>query len=355
MPTAIPKIGSRVALRIVTIVVAGLLWSCAESSFRGANKTATKPTVKPQGGEDANPKDPTRGEQEFELSQSAGKVDMVWLIDTSGSMREEAAHVQSNFSSFAATLSSRANTRIALIAASSGRGRIGVDFGSSSSITQHRIAVGSTNALAIAAAATCAAGTSSGGSSGSGIFGGESSASICGQNIGDVENGRAIGEAAGKLADFFREDAKSVFVIVTDDNARGVTSSNFTNLIANSRGGQTPTLYAFRGRQSRPNCEVARVGTDYESLASSTGGAVFDICDSDWSPNFASLGTAVAELANTSFVLDGDVTRIVRVTIDGRKLEPSDYTLSGSSLTINKGTVSAEAKTLKVVYDKAPE
>jgi len=290
-----------------------------------------------------------RIEKSFELAKVAGKVDMVWLIDTSGSMREEAAHVQRNFASFAATLSSRTNTRTTLIANPATNGDIGVTL-PPGGVDQNQIStpIGSRNALAVAAAAVCPSNLSS-------VAG--NNATICGEAISGVENANAIPTIAGRLksSNFFRPGAKPVFVIVTDDDASGVTAANFVRLVQPHLNNEAPTVYSFRGQTSRNNCDVARPGAAYDALAAATSGRAFDICDTDWSPNFATLGQAVAELANTSFVMDTGIKSVLKVVVDGRELSSGDYTVTGNRIELRKGVVSADAKSLKIVYQSAPK
>ena len=354
--------------RILTMIALGFILSlsaCQPSKFSGNSprrqggvSNPPKPLEPKKQGDDATPKNL---DEEFSLEKTTGSVDMVWLIDTSGSMREEAAQVQSNFSKFASTLSSRSGTQFALIARKGGGGSsilggtIGVDLGSSSSDRmQIDASVGSTNALAFAAAAVCPSSSTAASASGTTAdpFA-VSGPTICGQSIYSVEGTSAVLGSAGALTGFFRPEAKPVFVIVTDDNARGVTDQNFVSMVQPHFGGKSPTVYAFSGRVSRPGCMVAKQGTAYEALAAATGGAVFDICDSDWSPNFSKLGDAVLELIKSSFDMKYTVGRITKVTIDGSVLSESDYTVSGPTITLRKGSFPVEGKLLKVSYEPA--
>ena len=351
---------------VVCLLPIFFLAGCQPSGFKGTSprrQPATDPAKSPvpikPNGDDAGPAKPVT--EEFSLEKTAGGVDMVWLIDTSGSMREEAAQVQRNFTSFANTLSSRSGTKFALIAnkpgSSSGFGSsIGIDLGTTSTDRmQIEVGVGSTNALALAASAVCPANTSTGSTSGDTSWlptGGTTT--ICGQTISNPEASNRVTEISGRLAGFFRADAKPVFVVVTDDNARGVTDQNFMSMVQPHLGGKTPTVYAFRGTQDRPGCNVARPGIAYEKLATASGGTVFDICEADWSPNFSSLGQAVLELIKSTFDLKNPVTRMVGVYVDGQLLAESEYSVTGQTLTLQKNAVPADGKLLKISYETTP-
>jgi len=343
---------------IVTVTTATLFLTSACDESRFSASTPRKPAVespkpkpvKPNGqSDDGQPQETI--EEEFFLDQTAGSIDMVWLIDTSGSMREETAQVQRNFANFASTLASRSGTKFALIANKpSGFSGIGIDlgFGTGDRI-QIETSVGSSNALAIAAAAICPAQTTPSLGSSSSIR--PASLTICSQAVTATENAAGVAGVAGQLSSFFRKEAKPIFVIVTDDDARAVTDQNFLNMVQPHLMGRSPTVYAFRGRESRPNCSVARPGVAYENLAAATGGTVFDICEPDWSPHFSNLGQAVIELIQSTFDLKNRVQRLVKVMVDDLPLGESDYEISGQSITLKKGAVSSDAKKLKVIYE----
>ena len=342
------KRSSHVMALLALFSACGLL-ACKESKFN-ATSGARQPAATPDSGDAQIPEPRELLEQSFDLTKSGGKLDIVWAIDTSGSMREEAAHVQQNFNRFASSLSSRSDVRFATIATRSSGGNIGVDLGSTSSDrVQIDVGVGSTNALALIAAAVCPPESTS-------ITGGRTSSggTLCGQPLTGLEAGGSAARIAGQLRAFLRPEAKPVFVIVTDDNARGVTSSNVLEMIKPHLNNQEPIFYAFRGQQSRSGCNVANRGVDYEALASSTGGQVFDICEPDWSPNFTLLSKAVAELGAITHKLREDVESIQKVSIDGRELRESDYVLKGRTIEIKKGVVSSTAKTLLIQW-YAPE
>lgn len=271
---------------------------------------------------------------------------MVWLIDNSGSMTEEAAQVRANFQNFLTTLSQRTDIRLALISATAEEGSTGVTLPQSLIAAGHiqiGAAVDSTNELILAAAATCAAGESEG----------LSSPRVCGQNLGEdlFFDVGAIDAVKGRLQSFFRPDASRVYVIVTDDNAEGVDQSNFLSLVRPYEGIAPPVVFAFRGTVSQGACDISARGVAYEALAQATGGAVFDICDPDWRSNFSRLTSEVVALATHSFTLASPtVSSIVEVLLDGVALPFERFHLQGNILTVDPQVIPMTAQVLTVRY-----
>lgn len=295
-------------------------------------------------------------EEQFMLDKASGALDIVWLVDTSGSMSQEVEHVQRNFANFAASVKSSRQTKIALIAnRPSGDNSIGINLNAGSDQQQIDIAIGSTNALALAAAAVCPASATVAPPYRGRVPPSFNSTNICGHPIGNIEGYNNINKIAGKLNEFFRPETKPVFVVVTDDNAFNITNDNFLDLVKPHLKGKMPTVYAFRGVTGRgQGCNVTRHGAAYDDLASKTGGQVFDICDQDWSANFGTLSKSVIELASPSFTLKSNVGAMVSVSVDGRDLDASDYTIKQRTLTLKEGAAPAGAKHLDVVYKVAP-
>ena len=55
--------------------------------------------------------------QEFTTFAGNGDLDLLWMVDNSGSMAEEAAHVRSNFARFSQFVGERTNLKLSLISA----------------------------------------------------------------------------------------------------------------------------------------------------------------------------------------------------------------------------------------------
>jgi hypothetical protein len=169
----------------------------------------------------------------------------------------------------------------------------------------------------------------------------------------ELESPAIIASVRGQLTSALRPDAKKVFVVVTDDEASGVDNTNFLTMLNTAVPNSKPVLFAFRGTTSRPGCDIAARGTAYENLATTTGGQVFDICDTDWSPNFAKLSEQVTAIANTAFVLQQPkIVKIVDVSVDGVPLTTAQYKVIGNSVEIDPSafTETSVKVTVRYVY-----
>jgi hypothetical protein len=284
-----------------------------------------------------------------------GSVDVVWVIDNSGSMSEEAANVRNNFQNFVNSLGAKSDLHLALLSSKSQIGRgtsvsLPEVSNSTTKMVQVDHPVGSTNALAIAALASCAKPEKGA------IIAKPSTKAVCGQEINEnIEAFSSISSFSGKLVDFFRKESKKVFVVVTDDNARGVDATNFRTVMANGSAGKEFTLFAFRGTKSKNNCNVASPGMAYEQLAKETGGEVFDICDTDWSENFDKLTAGIVKIANVGYkIKQQGVKKVLSIAIDGKVIEVGKYTVSGQDISFADGILVPGQKTIEVKFQYNP-
>lgn len=250
-------------------------------------------------------------EKRFSIEANRGPVDILWLIDTSGSMREETDNVKRNFSSFLTNLARQTSAKLTLVAKNTEiqLSREALDSGH----VQINQTVASTDALVIA------------------------------RDL--LKNGSVA----------LRDGARFVVVVVTDDNAAVVTDRNFLDLLEPAVQSKNPVLFAFRGDVSKPNCKVANKGVAYENLAKATGGQVFDICDQDWTPNFNKLVSSVESIANSSFKLqDPNFLEVSKVLLDGLLLEPRDYAVIDGELRLIPALISPTSKEIVVKYKVKP-
>jgi hypothetical protein len=288
----------------VLLTLATSLGSCSNQEFAGSGQSSLGGDGGGGGGEN---EDPDTKEKIFPIDSNRGLVDILWLIDTSGSMREETANVQKNFGSFLQNLTRQTNTRLTLVAAESA-----IKLSAEASAAGHsqiNKTVASTDALVIAKSLL---------------------------NGGTVQ---------------LRDRARFVVVVVTDDNAASVTDANFLEGLVPQIAQKKPALFAFRGDVTKPNCKVAKKGVAYENLAVKTGGQVFDICDLDWTPNFDKLVRSVESIANSAFKIDDlGLESVSKVILDGLVLEPRDYAVIDGELQLVPALISASSKELIVRY-----
>ena len=310
--------------------------------------------------------------EEFNIKGGSSQLDIVWVIDNSGSMTDEAAQVRSNFSKFIKSVSDETDLKLALISSSVRTGQYGDtsvrlsprDLAEGHS--QLDLHVGSTNAMTIAAAATCPAEATNLFVQRSNRFGGnlQDGSKLCGSDeffYSDnflnryptdnryIEEPEIVRQAAGTLSNFFRENSTRAYVFVTDDNAETVNQHNMMKMMA---GASKPIIYAFRGDSKSQGCKIANKGVAYEELASSTGGKVFDICESDWSQHFSTLTESVVNQANNRFTLKhAAIPTSITVSIDGKKLAATDFELSDKSVIIKEAVMPEGSAAIQVSYE----
>ena len=310
--------------------------------------------------------------QTFQIATGEAPLDLIWVIDNSASMTEEAASVRANFQNFIDSVEGETDLRIGLISAASGsRGVALPEADTNPNRLQVNRAVGSNNGPALAAIATCPKEQADltdvdrvcpeGPPISSIEVGSLRFNDICGQPFETPvlceSNGTQyvipdetvqalqaqLDRDLGAIHEFIRPEARLAYVFVTDDNARFVDSENFVQLIRTGLVNKEPVVYAFRGflqdpAAPKPNCRVDGVGTEYEALAQNTGGLTFDICEPDWGPNFGILTEdVVGEAQNSVTINQGNVCGITSATVAGNLISPDNYRLQGQSLVFDEG------------------
>lgn len=285
----------------------------------------------------------------FELAATKQQIDLVWVIDNSGSMTEENRIARQNLDAFVAKVSSSADLHLALISTSQGEQPVKLsDTLKSPQHLQLDVQVDSTNLLGILAAATCPA-ESTTEYQGQASYGYE--LTLCGKDFKSknpsefFENAVILNDVRGKLQGFYRPNARKVFVFVTDDDAQFVDSSNFLPLVQPHLGkeGGAPVVFAFQAVEGA-TCDVAKVGSSYATLARQTKGETFDICARDWSEHFSRLTKAVERVGAQDLKLNQPAKEVLSIAVDGVKLQ-SDGTVKLAETVFNK-----EPKKIEVVY-----
>ena len=336
--------------------------ACQSGSFQGQSKSNSVPPAGAEvgAGSDANGSGQP-GSESFALELRESLLDVVWVIDNSGSMSEEAAQVRANFDRFIESVSDQANLQVALISAEAPVGRQGtsVKLSEAAKAKGHRqlnTPIGSTNGLAVIASASCATDETELNLSPTNITDldfMEAGSKICGidqfsytpgfldeyRNEGNYIEGSSSLLAAdlrGSLTSFYREGATQIFVFVTDDNAQAIDGVNFLSGIKASSPNLQPIVYSFSGL-ANSSCDIARVGSAYSLLAEATKGQTFDICAADWSEQFKALQSSVVQKANSKFVLAGiPAEGSVAVIVDGTPLAADQFTVSGNEVVVDE-------------------
>lgn len=284
--------------------------------------------------------------QKFALSTASQPIDMIWMIDNSGSMTNKIAQVNQNFLGFANSITSRADISLTLVS-KSGSDPLNANLPDSLKGKDHRqidVAVGSRNELPMLAAGFCPAEL--------GVAPPAGTTRICGEDFNGVvsylEAPGSIIAMRSKLADVLRPGAKLVVVIVSDDNSVTVNDTNFLTLVKNKVPNFDPTIFSFIVDGAL--CTNGTVGTSYLKLAAATGGATYKICEPDWKNNFAELSEATIKIANKKFKLTGDASSIASVKVDETVLDQAKYKITGDEIEVSEGALTATSKELIIEY-----
>lgn len=366
-----------------------------------------------------NPKTGTLTKK-FNLSSTntGGVIDMVWVIDNSGSMADEAQNVRDNFDRFIEKTSKFVDLKLALLSRPSHSNMgdsssettpgaipgglpgsiprmnwdLGVTLSDKAKEAGHQqlpIGIGSYNPLGILAAAICDDSENGVISPNPGsMMGGRKKFKICGKEFGNsgessVSNPNSTAnpsnrtrymerfdpsKVSAKLKDFFRNGAKKIFVIVSDEDSFVVNGTNFLDLIKSSIDSD-PTVFAFAGMEgvnpftasgsssignatgSKKKCSAYR-GEAYHVLAQKTGGKVFDICEENWTEHFDRLTENVKEIVSNQFKLapKNEKLEIVSVKVNGNEIASDDYNFANNTITIDKKYATKDGAEVEVEY-----
>jgi hypothetical protein len=298
-------------------------------------------------------------EQLYKIGAFKAGVDILWAIDNSGSMSNEIAQVGQNFNKFADHIRSAADLKVGLITCTgtiSNGHCLDASAVSGSKVELLDVAVMSTNALAVMMSTQCPpdqtyvpdeSGTSTAESKVCNYK--AETSDFSGIKIALVEGFSS--KAFGAMQNFFRQNTRKIFVVVTDDNAMGIKAKSFEDF-SNKKFSTTGfDFYGFIGTSSS-SCKVSKVGVEYQTLASGHHGKTYDICITDWSASFNELSKNIARAAQRTFTVDSSSTvKILDVFVNGtEKLSSDKYTVSGNAVTIDDSVLLDPGSTVRIVY-----
>ena len=348
-----------------------LATGCAKSNnFSGGNSVEEK---KPKPKKEKKKPQPKAAEvkkeeanvatDEFPISQDLKAIDIVWIIDNSYSMDDAIANVETNFTSFVQSLSDSTNAKIAMITkdcATNENGQVAACISLSSDITSKvklvDFEVASTNPLAILSAATCKKEDSALISMDEESLFPSANMNICNQGPAEGIENFELPLVAGALSDFFRKEAKRVFVAVSDDIAVGVENEYFADVQA-YMGVEDFHFFGINGTvkpgdpnpPESANC-TSEYGNAYIQLAQKYQGENFDVCDSKWDDKMVKLASGLKSIAKHIFALKSDnATKIISVEVDGEELDVKDFEIKGNKVHYKKDDL--PGKTAVITYE----
>ncbi|MEY4630232.1 MAG: hypothetical protein RIQ81_352 [Pseudomonadota bacterium] len=273
------------------VALSGVATACGNSSnFAGSPKANAQGNALGRPIEGAEEGELVR--KSFPREQAKGKVDVTWLLDTSGSMNNEIQIVKSNLKSFVQSLSGRTDVKVNMLADQAFLNSLGDSLGNL--VTAVKMPIGSTDSLKV--------------------------------HVAGLKQKRVP----------VRADARQIIVVVSDDNAGFVHSGNYLTQVSPFLGSQNPVLYGFVATP-QSKCSIARVGKEYQTLADMTGGKIYDICAVDWSDYFAQLSESVTSLVDVELQLEsvpGMESEVLRVLVGDRELPAGTYEVENGKIKI---------------------
>lgn len=320
----------RSSLLFVGAVLIALFQNCAQNvnfktedaiglSSSSGDASAVSPDSTSSNDNNAEPSAPAVSEREsaeqFKVvfNSEAAPLDMIWVIDNSGSMNEEAALVRKNFDAFLTALNKTTNFRLLLVT-QQGTSGTAVSIPSSFDPLTHK---------------------------------------QINQRVESNDGPQLLLNNLKSLpAGFLRADSKKIVVFVTDDNSALASASFMSSLIAQQKwSAKDVSVSSFIGIDKATSPCMYRAGAIYKELATQTGGRNYNICMQDWSANFSDLINVSVSKAVRRFTLAVDsVKSVVEVKVDGVVLDKSAYSISGKALTLADGVSLAENSIVSIVY-----
>lgn len=260
-----------------------MLTNCSETEFR---------TTPPESsGEPTPPPQSLKVNFERDINTTTN-VDMIWVVDNSGSMTEEVAIIRKNLGDFLLSLEERAKLNFTLITSA-----------------RH------TNGMALSNWA---------------LSRGYKQIS---QFIDSRDSLIKLIELAPKLINpGIRANSKKIVVIVSDDNS-DMSSNLFLTGLSKLFNLDQFKIFGFVGLSRSLSPCINNVGSQYIKLAELTDGKTFNICEADWTPYFENLVKDVADMTKTEFKLPSKPKGNIVVKVDGQVI--TKYSLSNNILTIH--------------------
>jgi hypothetical protein len=322
-------------------------------------------------------------EQTF-TQRSAGKVDILWIVDSSGSMSEEQTNLGQNFQAFINQLSATGadfqtgvtSTDICPEETPADLNRVCPVNGGGSTATRHRgslvgtagdrvLKKGDPNIVSKFTSYTNV------GINGSGFEHGLNAAamavakSISGQNEGLV-----------------RPDAFLAVIVVSDEEDDGIglgmtdayngnnyvqlgltnhryTHNDFVSSLTSVKGAGKFSVSTITGTRnvdgtmcSAAHSQPLEEGTQYIAAANATGGIVQSICATNWNQSLATIGQDL-NAQQSQIALSGapDVATI-KVWVNGVMVNTWTYQSGNNSVKFNAGSVPAPGASVKIQYYK---
>ncbi len=291
--------------------------------------------------------------QTFQGTITSSKIDVLWVVDNSGSMLTKQQNLANSFSSFINTFTTKNyDFRMAIVTTDirpTSTGQDGKFQGVPNIIDnntanfesrfQNNVVVGST---------------------------GDSNAKAL-----DAIN---LSLSAEKLAtdntSFIRSDAKLIVIILSDaddsDSVKTVadTIAFLDTLKPDSTDGATGrtiknyTVSAVIDNKNNPgpaSCVGSEDGIKFREIANETGGTIMDICATNFSDGLAELSEDIAQFVSQVLLKFEPQLNTLSVAVDGTEIPMDEtngfsYTPAGNKIVFNGTAIPSQNSTISVLY-----
>jgi len=251
--------------------------------------------------------------KEVQASNAYAPVDIIWVVDSSGSMDFENRTVQDNLNRFSASIST-------------------------SGIDHHVILIGEASQMNVPPP-----------------LGGSEYFMHIDDKVGSNEGLEKLVEHYPDYQSFLRPGAVKHFVAVTDDES-DMSTDEFIAHVASFTDPGFPDGFTFHSIVAFGSIPIigcitgAGIGWQYLTLSDLTGGVKQSICQTDWSPIFAALETAIGVVTELPCVYD------IPDPPEGETLDPNEVNViyissDGTETVIPMVTDSASCGPLGWYYD----
>jgi hypothetical protein len=326
---------------------------------------------------------PQHWSQEF-TQQGPGKVDILWVVDNSGSMAEEQAYLGQNFQAFINQLSTfNADFQIAVtntdvcddtIPSDLSLRKCPASYGGSAATHLRGSFVGDSGRKVLKRGEsdllTRFASYTALGTNGSGFEHGLNAAQMAVQKV-----------VAGQNESLLRSDAFLAVIVVSDEEddgiglgmtdaysgynffTKGLTTYRYTDddLISYLSGVKgagkfgvstiTGTRLANGSMCSAPHSQPLEEGTQYLSAARKTGGISQSICDTNWNNSLAQMGLDLgAQISQVVFEKEPLADSIV-VKVNGVVSTAWEYLPATRALRFNAGSLPPPGAQVRIDYE----
>lgn len=316
--------------------------------------------------------------------KTINKVDILWVVDSSGSMSEEQSYLGTNFRSFISSLAtSNSDFQVGVtttdICSDQNPGNVPMNQrwcptldGSSS--THLRGSLVGNSGRKVLKPATANLNT---------VF---TQYANVGVNGSSFEHGLKAAEMAvtksltGQNEGLVRSDAFLAVIVVSDEEDDGIglgktdsftginyvnaglttaryTDDNLLSYLTTTKGAGMFSVSAITGTRqpngqmcTSPHSQPQEEGTQYINAARKSGGIIQSICDTNWSTSLASIGRDIN--AQSSQILLSKLPYVGTVRVYVNDVESTDwtYTSASNSIKFNSGHVPPSGSKIDIAY-----